>query len=325
MGSSCCTNDQPKVKIDTEAYKNNPDWSDAVTNLKLGGVRMLHAENPDLINEPVDKFGHNAIHIAVQKQNDDLLEYLCNNGVNINAKGGDNLNTALHEAILKHDMKMVRTLFAYGIDASIPNKKNQRAIDLCPAPFKRTFLKAKQFKHKHREQLRTIGKHRTQTSEIKIAGMSLEHTATGVLNSYLKTTDHQHNFYRKKQREIEERDLALTAFGEDVGCEVDEIAMTLQKEGDPGRLWVKWAKKPELTKQTEIYKVFYGLTVMTLRKKNPRSKKPPAASIKTLTTRMCKLLPRKKGRITLQKEYFVKHCHTMLYNLHDSMVHEEMQ
>ena len=67
----------------------------------------------------------------------------------------------------------------------------------------------------------------------------------------------------------------------------------------------------------------YGLTVLTLKAKNPRSKKPPNQAVKQFTTRFCKKLPKKGGKTTLTKEEFVKNCHTTLYQLHDEMVKEE--
>ena len=129
---------------------------------------------------------------------------------------------------------------------------------------------------------------------------------------------------RNKKREIDEREMPLTSFGEECGCDIDEIAMTLQKVPNAGKLWQKWAKQPSISRQTEIYKILYGLTVLTL-KKNPRSKKPPSGPIKGLTARLCKKLPKKKGKTVFTKEYFVKHCHTTLYALHDEMAKEEEQ
>ena len=90
-----------------------------------------------------------------------------------------------------------------------------------------------------------------------------------------------------------------------------------------GKLWNKWAQKQSLTRQTEIYKILYGLTVLTLKKKNPRSKKPPNKPIKLLTSRLCKKLPKKQGKTTMTKQDFVKNCHNFLYQLHEEMVNEE--
>merc|ERR1712228_464088 len=216
----------------------------------------------------------------------------------------------LHEATLQKDMKAVRLLFSYGIDDQITNTKGSRAIDLLSKSLKREFLKAKQYKNKHREQLNKANLKRS-TADITIAGMSLK-TNTQRIQKYVHQQDHEVNFYKRKKKEIDEREMGLTSFGEECGCDIDEIAMTLQKV----------AKQPSISRQTEIYKILYGLTVLTL-KKNPRSKKPPSGPIKALTTSLCKKLPKKKGKTVFTKEYFVKHCHNTLYALHDEMVKEE--
>eukprot|EP01083_Nonionella_stella_P061167 159467_1 len=292
IGCGCCSSNTQKVIIDTTAWEKNPNWADAVTKNKLGGIRMLHAENPDLINELVDSDGHCAIHLAIQHKNGELLMYLLNNGVNINAKGGKERNTALHEASKMNDMKAVRNLFSYGIDDSILNKDGKRAIDFCPKSIKREFTKAKQYRNKHREQLNNMQHHRGESTDITIAGMSLKSTNTQQIKKFFHQQDLELNFYKNKKKEIEERDgMAITSFGENVGCEMDEIAMTLQKVPDAGKLWDKWAKKGFLTRQTEIYKIMYGLTVLTLKKKNPRAKKPPANLYISISSKKSNMIP----------------------------------
>ena len=73
MGSTCgcCNSEKQKHIIDTEV--RNPDWADACTTNKLVGIRMLHAQDPDLINQPVDTEGYKAIHLAVQNKNSEML------------------------------------------------------------------------------------------------------------------------------------------------------------------------------------------------------------------------------------------------------------
>ena len=231
MGSTCCSSDGVKYIIDTTSYKKNPDWTDAVNKTNLIGIKYLHAENPDLINESVDNVGHKAIHIAVQKKHGELLLYLLNNGANINEIGGKTANTALHESTLIKDMVAVRLLFSYGIDDQILNTKGSRAIDLLSKSLKREFLKAKQYKNKHREQLNA--NYKRSTADVFIAGMSLR-TNTEKIKKYVHQQDHEVNFYKRKKKEIEDREMALTAFGEDCGCDIDEIAMTLQKVPNAG-------------------------------------------------------------------------------------------
>ena len=66
--SSCCTGGKQKMKINTDVIFN-PHWVDACNTNNTDGIKMLHALDPDLINEPIDKYGTCAIHIAVQKKN----------------------------------------------------------------------------------------------------------------------------------------------------------------------------------------------------------------------------------------------------------------
>eukprot|EP01084_Bolivina_argentea_P070184 127625_1 len=321
MGNACCSGDRQEININTNV--KNPDWADAIKTHNIVGVKILHATDPDVINEPIDKHGNCAIHFAVINKHQDLLDYLLKNGVNINAQGGKLRNTALHEAVINSDMKTVRDLFSFGIDDSISNIDGKRAIDICSKELKRQFTKAKQFRNKHREEI--TNKHiRDKTSnDIQIAGMKLSSTPTDRIKKYVKETDLQNHFYKNKKKEIEDRTMLITTFGQETGVEIDEIAMTLQKVPDSGKLWQKWAKKPKLTKQTEIYKMMFGLTVLTIKKKNPRGKKPPSKPIKLLTSRLCKKLPKRKGKTTLTKEDFIKNFHSHLYNIHDEMVYQE--
>mmetsp|Transcript_38927 Transcript_38927/g.62147 ORF Transcript_38927/g.62147 Transcript_38927/m.62147 type:complete len:347 (+) Transcript_38927:51-1091(+) len=323
-GVGCCNfNSSNKSVIDTEI--KSPDWADACVHNKLHGIKMLHAEDPDLINEPVDEHGHKALHLAIQNKNFELLQYLLQNGANINAKGGAHHNTALHEAVLVRDMKAIRTLFSFGIDDSITNRHGTRAIDLCPKSLRREFTKAKSFKNKHRDYLERVEHSKRATlGDVTIAGMQLKSTPAAQIRKYIKDTDHALNFYRNKKKEIEERDMPQTTFGDEVGCDVDEIAMTLHFYPHPGKLWDKWAKKHALTRQTEIYKILYGLTLLALKEKNPRSKKPRSQPIKSLTSKLCKALPKKKGKTTLSKEDFVKNMANILFQLHEEMLHDEM-
>eukprot|EP00483_Globobulimina_turgida_P003377 UN03383 len=165
-------------------------------------------------------------------------------------------------------------------------------------------------------------KHRREPTDIIIAGMSLKSAAnTQQIKKFVREQDVALIFYKNKKKEIEDRgNVAITSFGEDVGCEIDEIAVTLYKIPNSAKLWQKWAGKPALTRQTNIYKMLYGLTVLTLRKKNPRAKKPPGHPIKLLTSKLCKKLPKRKGKKTLTKKYFVKKCHNTLFALHQEMV-----
>ena len=269
-----------------------------------------------------------ALHYAVKNKNDQLLEYLLNNGANVNAQGGSDYNSALHEATLMQDWQAVRKLFSYGINDQLRNAHGKLAIDLCIKKYKREFTKAKQFSKKHKDKY--LAKHansmRKHQSAVMLAGMDLNDTNEKTIRRYVKETDHAQNFYRRKEEEIRDREMALTTFGEDCGIECDEIAMTIRNM-DLQKIWSKLTKRNAnaVTKQTEIYKILYGLTVLALKKKNPRSKKPPADAVKKLTTLLVKKLPKKKGKATLEKDTFCKSFYTYLFQLHDELVQKEEQ
>ena len=322
MGQTCgcCSNDTQSSYIDMDTEIKHQDWANACTNMALAGIRGLHAENPDLIDEPVDNEGHKAIHIAIINKNDKMLLYLLKNGVDINARGGKQRNTALHEAVLLTDKKTIRYLFQHGIDDTITNKNGKRAIDLCPSSFRREFLREKASKTPNNAGGRGLNRMATN-NEFSLYGT----TETADIQRNVRQMNQEYDYYRRKQREIEEREMVQTIFGDETGCDVDEIAMTLQKFQDKGKLWKKWAKKESLTKQTEIYKILFGLTFLTLKKKDPRTKRPPSQPIKKLTTRLCKKLPKKHRKTVLTKEYFVESCHDLMYQVHDEMVKEESE
>lgn len=324
--TTCCCSKSEYRPIPIQTEVTNQDWADAVSKNNITGIKILHHGDPDLVNEPVDKHGAMALHYAIRNKNEQLLEYLLNNGANINAQGGPDYNSGLHEAILVQDFTAVRQLFSYGINDTLRNSKGQQAVDLCNKKFKREFTKAKQFRTKHKDMyLQRNADQKKNRSSVMLAGMDLNDTNEQTIRRYVKETDHQQNFYRRKKEEIENRDMAITTFGDDTGIECDEIAMTLQKIPDLAKVWQKLTKRntTSITKQTEIYKILYSLTVMSLRKKNPRAKKPPADAIKKLTTLLCKKLPKKKGKTTLEKELFVKDFYSYFYQLHDELVEKE--
>eukprot|EP01083_Nonionella_stella_P216413 777923_1 len=95
---TCIGSGHTKVTLNVEVI--HKDWADAVIKNKLAGIKGLHAENPSLINEYVDQNGSIAIHYAVRSKNEQILSYLLSHDANINAHGGPNYNTALHEAVL---------------------------------------------------------------------------------------------------------------------------------------------------------------------------------------------------------------------------------
>ena len=54
-----------------------------------------------------------------------------------------------------------------------------------------------------------------------------------------------------------------------------------------------------------------------------RSKKPPQQAVKRLTVALCKTMPRKKGKVVLDKTFFTTELYSALYKIHDDMVDRE--
>eukprot|EP01084_Bolivina_argentea_P258278 435381_1 len=319
---NCCGATEYRKIINTEV--KNQDWADAVSKNNLIGIKYLHHDDPGLVNEPVDEYGGMAIHYAIKNKNEKLLEYLLNNGANVNVQGGPNYNSPLHEATLLQDFTAIRKLFSYGINDQLKNNHGKMAINLCNKKLKREFAKSKKFRKKHKAFYLQRNAEESKSNGVMLAGMDLNDTNESTIRKYVKETDHAQNFYRRKKEEIDNRDMAVTTFGDETGVDCDEIAYILYKIPDLGKVWQKLAKRnTSITKQTEIYKILYSLTVMTLRKKNPRSKKPPVQPIKRITALLCKQLPKNKGKTTLEKEFFVKEFHTVLFKLHDELVEQE--
>lgn len=302
---------------------------------------MLHHDNPDLIEEPVDEWNSCAIHIAAEKENYDLLEYLLRYGANVNAIGTRDKNTALHIACIHKDVSMIRLLFAYSIDDEIPNGKKKKAIDLLPKKnkqFRREFLKAKNFRNKNKLK-EEQEKKRNQTlraNDIQVAGMALITENSTQIRKYMKETDHRLNFISDKTKEIKERrGVCITAFGKQTGVDIDEIAITFNKLPNKPNLWNKWnaVKKDRInnnpntmTKQIQINKMLFGLTWIALKNKKAKNiKKPNPKSIKFLTKKLFEKLPHdsKTRKRHLTKDDFEKKLLQWLFDIHDEIVAED--
>jgi len=332
MGSTCtscqcCRPSDYQPVANTEI--RNQDWADAIQKGNFTAIAILHHADPGCINEPVDEQGHTALHYAVKNKDQKLLEYLLNNHVNINAQGGPDYNSALHEAVKLYDWDTIRKLFGYGINDQLRNAHGKVAVDLCIKRYKREFTKAKQFRKKHKDQYTNRHKAHVKNnrSAVMLAGLNLDDTGEKnikEIKNYVKKTDHEQNFFRRKQEEIDQRDMAVTSFGEDTGIEVDEIAMCIKDE-DLAKVWVKYAPKnaDHITKLTEIHKLLFGITNFALKRKNPRSKRAPNDAVRKLSDAFVKKLPRKRGKYTLEKAEFCKHVHNLLFALHDEWVEKE--
>ena len=98
--------------------------------------------------------------------------------------------------------------------------------------------------------------------------------------------------------------------------------MELQKIPDLGKVWHKCMKGDdtmEVHKQTEIFKILYSLTVMCARKKSAKARKPPQESVRKLTIKVSKRLPKKKGKTVLEKNFFVEEFYQILYDVHKEL------
>ena len=149
MGSTCeacCAEEHQKVH---QTEIKNQNWADAVLKNNFTAIKILHHNDPDLINDPVDQCGGVALHYAVRNKNGKLIDYLLNNGANINIQGGPDYNSALHEAAIHQDFKSIRQLFSYGINDKLKNNKGKTALLLLDKKYHREYTKAKQFRFVH--------------------------------------------------------------------------------------------------------------------------------------------------------------------------------
>merc|ERR1719206_741575 len=137
----------------------------------------------------------------------------------------------------------------------------------------------------------------------------------------MKDADATQNSIRERIEVIHKRLQNVTSFGEECNIELDDIAVFLYEQSDLRKLWVKILKGDEevLSKQTSINKLLYAVTVSTVKRKNPKAKKPPREAIKNLTKRVCRELPKKK----LTKQFFAEELYKLLFKLHDAAVKEE--
>jgi len=334
MGASVCSPCNEEIRtykpvIDTQTL--NKDWSDAVINGKIAGIKGLHQEDPDLINEMVDEHGHTAIHVAVKDQRMDILTYLLDNGVDINMRGGPFFNTALHEAVLSENRSIIGALYKHGINDELLNIRKHKAIDLCTDKFKRHFLKAKQSGiQQQRDNSSTTAKPVNRMPSVRVVGIDVnDMSKSKTLRRYLEETDDANAVYMAKRQEIALRNKKhemLTAFGEECGVEVDEIAMRIKDE-DLEKVWNKMvpSKAKEVTKRTDVYKILYACTMIAIKQKYNASRRPPATAIQKLTTRLVAILPNNKAmrrQTSLTQEVFCKHITELLLKVHQQMVDE---
>lgn len=140
MGSQCCKNSQPDITV------KEPAWAKAVTSGHIESMRNILNNKPEIINEYINNHGICAIHHAVQTKNTRMLEYLLENGVNMNKQRSKDGNTALHIASIARNVNIIRLLFEYRVNDTIVNHKKKTAYDVCTLSFKRTYKKLQHIK-----------------------------------------------------------------------------------------------------------------------------------------------------------------------------------
>ena len=361
MGNNACGCGSNNLDRQPIVYEvSNSDWADAVNSGNLAGVKMLHQSDPDVINEYVTLTGHLAIHVAVDKPDWDLFRYLLRYTSDINCQCGDTRNSLLHLAVMNKDLKIIQELFNCDIDDELINNECKTAEGLISETFfRRRYIK---IKNSHKYKRHFSDDEGDKTANLIRPTSNLETSIGGLFISNLSN----HELKKVIQDSLEEKETAntnlklspnicngtkiakyMTSFGQDIGCEVDEIAFFVRQfniNRKLQKLWDKWVKKSKITKLDDLFKLVYGLTVLTLRNKEKQngegqftenSMKPKSEPIKHLTALVyTKFLPKykpntssktKKKRKVLTRQDFMNNFHTYLYNAHDLMVTQENQ
>ena len=110
-------------------------------------AHKIHNIDGDIINESMNigeidskGWGRRPIHVAVIAGHYDILQYLIENGANINKKTkyGD---TALHFCVHYNRYKIFMYLLDHGADWTIKNNVNLNTMDLAKEQNKESFIK----------------------------------------------------------------------------------------------------------------------------------------------------------------------------------------
>jgi len=347
---SPCGSHEPII-VNTEVKRE--EWAEAVTKNKFAGVRMLHDADydPNLINQPVDGTNGVALHYAVINKNDEMLKYLLKHGADVKVQGGAMYQSALHYAAEGQNWKAVELLIRHDDDQKLEELKNndrKTAVELIygDIPPEKEKKRAKVLKDWNRAHKKgTVSREKGLSDDdldekepepVMVAQMKifLDHdpkakkrpkgeTPKATIRMYVKENNQATKLMKAKNDAISQREVAVTRFGEDTGIDPDEIAVVIQGLPDLEKVWQKCTKgadTQEVYKQTEIYKILYSLTVLTLRKKSTKSRKPPPEAVKKLTIKFSRMLPKKKGRHVLDKQYFCTEFYRTLYELHEELV-----
>jgi len=284
MGSSCCK------KTEYEAIEEAPkDWAEAVTNGETMGVQYLHADDPGLVDKPVDKQGRKALHVAAEKQYTEIVEYLLMNGANANAKAPRTGDTALHEAARVNAVPTIRILLQYNADPEITNRKGQKPQELCDSTTRREFAKTKikQYREMGSAGQASSGSYQNNSGhdeEIRIGGQSVQQF---VIKQQQK---------EQEELEAQETNSIRTEFGQNTGIELSEVSEWLKRLNKKDMIWNKsvGATKKELDQNRALFKLVYALVLAALRTKDRNANlKNNNPSIKTLSKKLQDKLKKK--------------------------------
>lgn len=328
MGSCSCSKSTTKPVINTRLKSA---WKDAIVANDMISIEFLHSNDPDIINEAIDNNGSRAIHFAIKTKNCKLLEYILENGGDINIRGGECNNSPLHEAVIIEDLFAVRYLFSLSVADDIRNMNDKTPFQICSKNFRRRYCKAKRFSSekyssKYKQfSLKTIEER--SPHKMYFAGMELSDSSLK-LRENERGVDLEQEKYCEQKSENEKLDGIKTNFGNIVGIDVNEIAVALEKIHSKGEcnIWQNLAGKTYVLKrQIEIFKILYTLVLSLLRRKHKKVQKPDRECIRNLTIRMCEKLSKIKndGEIHLTREIFVNRFHVFLYEIYDDMIGEE--
>ena len=328
----------------------NERWINAVINNSMVGCRYVHMDDPDVIDQVVDiSSGEHAIHVAVRNRNLELVEYLGENNVDINCQSRIEKETALHIAARQADTTMIKVLLSLGADISVKNSKGKIPRDVCTnKTMRREFTAARADKlrrqkksgqsviHHHPNHKHGNLKPQSSTNDVYIGGESVEKVGLRKLREINAGTDTETEAAKRsraKKEEIDKRgDKFLTPFGRKVGCEVDEMALFLERLDKSARreLWSKIMHQDKQTdKQIDIKKIVNVLAYSVARKKQQQKsqgksvksmQKPDFRQIERLVSILRRQFPRdlQSKKKTLTREDFVNKLHLWLYEIHDS-------
>jgi ankyrin repeat protein len=88
-------------------------------------LNLLEIKNPK---------GNSLLHISVTENFIELVDYLLNKGVNVNAQNEEG-NTALHIAVKSDNKQIAKLLLDFRADVNIPNKKNETVLETASVIF----------------------------------------------------------------------------------------------------------------------------------------------------------------------------------------------